>query len=223
MSLDFAEVAYFIDQLTRAAEFNGFSTADALGLNTRMNSLYNSRCALPVTFNPQQGPQLLSLCQNPSCPLSVPNSDCEAYANLSADGVASSKPSGTPASSTDSTGETTSNSTASTMNTIHKLSAGGIAGATIGSFAGVSLLAVTFFLLRRRRHTSRIRPQTQQYWTGPELEDYLSPQSDKFNTFSPHTLRSPAELDSPQSPEQPVELSGETNGAESERISRAVW
>jgi hypothetical protein len=218
MSLDFAEVAYFIDQLTRAAEFYGFSTADAQALNTRMNSLYNSRCALPVTFNPQQGPQLLSLCQDPTCPLAVPNSDCGPYANLSADGGASSTSSGAATSSTDSTTETNSPSTKSS----HKLSAGGIAGVTIGSIAGVSLLVAVLFYIRGRRHASHLKPQTQQHWNGPESVDYLSPQSGKFNSFSPHTSYGPAELHSPKSPEPPVELSGETNGADSERISRAI-
>ncbi|OBT81284.1 hypothetical protein VE02_10154 [Pseudogymnoascus sp. 03VT05] len=217
MSLDFAEVAYFIDQLTRAAEFYGFSTAGAQSLNTRMNSLYNSRCALPVTFNAQMGPQLLSLCQDPSCPLAVPNSDCGPYANLSADGGVSSTTSGGVTSSTDSTAETNSSSPSS-----HKLSAGGIAGATIGSVAGICLLAAALFFFRRRRNASSLKPQIQRRWTGPESVDYLSPQSDKFNTFSPHSSHSPAELHSPNSPEPPVELSGETNGAESERISRAL-
>ncbi|KFY73859.1 hypothetical protein V499_06067 [Pseudogymnoascus sp. VKM F-103] len=216
MSLDFAEVAYFIDQLTRAAEFYGFSTADAQALNTRMNSMYNSRCALPVTFNPQQGPQLLSLCQDPSCPLAVPNSDCGPYANLTADGGPSSKP-----SSTDSTTEPTSGSADPSVKGNDKLSAGAITGAAIGSIVGVCLLAVGLFFIQRRRNASLLKPQARRHWSGPESIDYLSPQSDKFNTFSPHSSHSPAELHSPKSPGPPVELSGETNGAESERISRA--
>ncbi|KFY40146.1 hypothetical protein V494_03619 [Pseudogymnoascus sp. VKM F-4513 (FW-928)] len=220
MSLNFDEVAYFIDQLTRAAEFYGFSKADAQALNTRMNSLYNSRCAPPVTFNSQKDPQLLSLCQDPSCPLAVPNSDCGAYANLSADGGGSSKPSSTTTSSTDPTAETTSNPT-STSTDSHKLSAGGIAGATIGSIAGVALLAAVLFFFRRRRHTSQLKPQAQHNWAGSESVDYSSPRGDKYNTHSSPTLYSPAELHSPKSP-APVELSGETNGAESERISRAL-
>ncbi|OBT63717.1 hypothetical protein VE03_06191 [Pseudogymnoascus sp. 23342-1-I1] len=221
MSLDFAEVAYFIDQLTRSAEFYGFSKADTQALNTRMNSLYNSRCAPAVTFNAKSGPQLLSLCQDPSCPLAVPNSDCEAYANLTAEG-AQSAGTGTTASSADSTTETSSNSAAPSIKGSHKLSGGGIAGAIIGSIAGISLLAAALFFMRRRLHATRLKPQTQQHWTGQEPVDYHSPQSDKSNPFSPGTPFSPAELHSPKSPEPPVELSGETNGAESERISRVV-
>jgi hypothetical protein len=222
MSLEFAEVAYFIDQLTRAAEFYGFSKADTQALNTRMNSLYNSRCAPPITFNPEQGPQLLSLCQDPSCPLAVPNSDCEAYANLSADGGAGASRTDTVASPTDSTTETVSNSTPRPLESSNKLSAGGIAGATIGSIAGVALLVAAVLFFRRHRNTSHSKPQTEQRWTGPESVDDLTPQGDKFITSSPHTLYSPAELYSPKSPLPPVELSGETNGAENERISRAL-
>lgn len=228
MSLDFSEVAYFIDQLTRAAEFYGFAEADTQALNIRMNSLYNSRCAPPVTFNFQQGPQLLSLCQDPSCPLAVPNSDCEAYGNLTADGGGSSNPSGTRTSGTgEATSPVDSNTGAksnsdSTSNSNHKLSAGGIAGVTIGTIAGISLIATALFFLLRRRHTLLSKSQIQQHWNGPESVDHLSPQSDKLNTFAPYTSYNPAELHSPKSPQPPVELSGETNGAESERISRAL-
>ncbi|KFX91018.1 hypothetical protein V490_06133 [Pseudogymnoascus sp. VKM F-3557] len=222
MGLDFAEVAYFIDQLTRAAEFYGFSKADTQALNTLMNSLYNSRCAPPVTFNPQQGPQLLSLCQDPSCPLAVPNSDCEAYANLSADGGAGASGTDTAVSPTDSTTKTASNSTSPPLESSNKLSAGGIAGATIGSIAGVALLVAALFFLHRHWNASHSKSQTEQRWTGPESVDYLSPQSDKITTSSPHTLYSPVELYSPKSPVPLVELSGETNGAENERISRAL-
>lgn len=108
------------------------------------------------------------------------------------------------------------------MKSSHNLSAGGIAGAAIGSIVGISLLTAALFFYRRHRIASRSNAQTQQLWTSPESVDYLSPQSGKFTTFSPHTAYSPAELHSPKSPEPPVELSGETNGAESERISRAV-
>ncbi|KFY62869.1 hypothetical protein V496_04344 [Pseudogymnoascus sp. VKM F-4515 (FW-2607)] len=228
MSLEFAEVAYFINQLTLAAEFYGFSEADAQALNTRMNSLYNSRCAPPVTFSSRQGPQLLSLCQDPSCPLAVPNSDCEAYTNLTADGRGSSTPSGAESSETgsatsspNSTTETPPNSAAASTNGSHKLSAGGIAGVTIGSIAAITLLTAAPFFYRKRHNASKLKPQTQRHWTGPESVDYHSPQSDKFTTFSPDTSFSPAELHSPKSPEPPIELSGETNGAENERISRA--
>jgi hypothetical protein len=79
------------------------------------------------------------------------------------------------------------------------------------------------FFLRRHRNASHSKSQTEQRSTGPESADYLSPQGDKFTTSSPHTLYSPAELYSPKSPVLPVELSGETNGAENERISRALW
>lgn len=221
MSLDFAELAYFIDQLTRAAEFYGFSKADTQALNTRMNSLYNSRCAPPITFNAQQGPQLLSLCQDPSCPLAVPNSDCEAYTNLSADGGRGASGTDTATFPADSTSETASNSTSPPPESSHKLGAGDITGVTIGSIAGVCLIAAALLFLRRHRNALRSKPQTEQHWTGRETVNYLSPQSDKFTRSSPHTLYSPAELYSPKSP-APVELSGETNGAENERISRAL-
>ena len=87
MNLNHTQLSYFIDQLTMSAEHFGFSPSDAGTINQSLNSRYNVRCAPPVSFNPQSKPQLLSLCQHPSCPLAVPNADCKAYVNLTAEGT----------------------------------------------------------------------------------------------------------------------------------------
>jgi hypothetical protein len=240
MSLNFAELGYFIDQLTRASEFYGFSDADAHTLNTRMNSMYNVRCAPAITFNAQQGPQLLSLCQDPSCPLAVPNSDCGAYANLTADGAApgASSVTGIAPSSTSST-ESNSDPAGPSSSTKGGLSAGAVIGVTIGIAATISFIAAVLFHVHRKRHIKRAQQQTQQRLAGSESlvssqgQGHLSPQSEQFNAFSPHSHNSynsqaqtsygPAELDSPKSPPgPPVELSGETAGAEKKQTSEEL-
>src|ERR1700722_13102378 len=45
MNLNYTQLGYFIDQLTKATVHFGFSDQDAQTLNTQLNSLYNVRCA----------------------------------------------------------------------------------------------------------------------------------------------------------------------------------
>ena len=52
-----------------------------------MNALYNVRCAPPVTLNQAEGPQVLSLCQADSCPMTEPNPDSAACVSLTANGA----------------------------------------------------------------------------------------------------------------------------------------
>ncbi len=82
MNLEFNQLGYFIFQLTQAALYFGFSAQDAETFRTRLNSQYNVRCAPAVTFTPGGDPQLLSLCQNPTCPLAVPVCLSDSYCSL---------------------------------------------------------------------------------------------------------------------------------------------
>jgi hypothetical protein len=172
MSLKHEQLGYFINQLTGSAVHFGFAQTDADSINTRLNSLYNVRCAPAITLNPKQGPQLLSLCQDASCPLAVPNADCASYVNLTTDGAVAgaSSSSGsisatlapTSISSTSITPASTSPATATTATTspaetspaaaAPAWSTGGIAGVAVGGAAVLlGFIVAMVFLLRRRR------------------------------------------------------------------------
>lgn len=92
MNLEHHQLGYFINQLSLAAVHYGVSAQDADTFRSTMNSRFNVRCAPGVSSNPSNPPQLLSLCQNPTCPLAVPVSDCAAYLNLTASGTTNSNP-----------------------------------------------------------------------------------------------------------------------------------
>ncbi|KFY28043.1 hypothetical protein V493_03126, partial [Pseudogymnoascus sp. VKM F-4281 (FW-2241)] len=228
MDLNFTEIGHFINQLTLSAEFHGFSPTDAQSLELLMNGRYNTRCAPAMSVDALQPPQLFSICQNPTCPLAVPNSDCEAYHNITADGVSSSPsdPSN-PATGTDS--EPSSGSKG--------LSGGGIAGVVIGAVALIAFIIAAIFYLRRKRRpkTPPVPPQPETQWAGNSEsfigspgQGFLSPQSEHFSAHSPnnrdsyvsnaHTSYSPrpVEIGTPKLPEhqeEPVELSGERETA----------
>ncbi|OBT96406.2 hypothetical protein VE01_05647 [Pseudogymnoascus verrucosus] len=210
MSLNFTEIGHFINQLTLSSEYYGFSTTDAQSLALLMNSRYNIRCAPAVSLNPKQAPQLFSLCQDPTCPLAVPNSDCEAYANLSSEGPSSSSPSPSESSSStsgpttitnseSSSSPTESPSAAATSSGSKGLSTGGIAGVAIGGAALLAFIIAAIFYLRRKRRPKTPPPQPEQpetRWTGnTESFDgsqaggkgYLSPQSENFTAYSPNS------------------------------------
>jgi len=190
MNLNFTDLGYFIDQLTKAAVHYGFSDQDGQTFNTQMNSLYNVRCAPPITLNPAQGPQLLSLCQASSCPLAEPNPDCAAYVNLTASGIsggsssASFAPSSTSMSSSSTSSTSTSASatatssgvqttTAAPTSTSSSLSSGDIAGIAVGGAAGLGLLlGAVYFCARRRRPAETAEPGPAQY--VPETTSVLS-------------------------------------------------
>jgi hypothetical protein len=169
MNLNYTDLGHFIDQLTRSAEHFGFTDEDGLTFNTQMNTLYNVRCAPPITLNQAQGPQLLSLCQNPTCPLAEPNADCAAYVNLTANGLVGSSASAAPSSTSMSSSSTSSTSTSTFATTATTssgaqtatatpaassapLSSGAIAGIAVGGAAGLALLlGFVYFCARRRR------------------------------------------------------------------------
>ncbi|OBT51651.1 hypothetical protein VE04_07923 [Pseudogymnoascus sp. 24MN13] len=210
MSLNFTEIGHFINQLTLSSEYYGFSTTDAQSLALLMNSRYNIRCAPAVSLNPKQAPQLFSLCQDPTCPLAVPNSDCEAYTNLTSEGPSSSSPSPSESSSSTSSPTTITNSESSSSPTESPsaaaassgskgLSTGGIAGVAIGGAALLAFIIAAIFDHRRERRPETPPPQPEQpetRWTGNTEsfdgsqaggQGYLPPQSEHFTAYSPNS------------------------------------
>ncbi|KFY94949.1 hypothetical protein V498_03627 [Pseudogymnoascus sp. VKM F-4517 (FW-2822)] len=167
MSLNFTEIGHFINQLTLSCEFNGFSTTDAQSLALLMNSRYNTRCAPAYSLNPQEAIQLFSICQDPTCPLAVPNSDCDAYVNITAQGVSSSSPSDTSPSD-----PANSSSPPSDASSSKSLSTGGIAGVVIGGVALLALIAAAILYFRRKRRPKTPPPQLvrqpRAYVVSPE-------------------------------------------------------
>lgn len=206
MNLEFHQLGYFISQLTQAAQYYGFSQQDAMTISNRLNSFYNVRCAPAVTFNPRNGPQLLSLCQNPTCPLAAPVSDCAAYDNLTAQGIIESEPTTilSTATVTESSPENTSATSATSTPSDSAaaagggsdLSAGAIAGISIGSAAVVAVVAIAavFFCYKKRKNKreelaaqQNNQQQQQQYqnphmsttsaWVGSQQHQSLTPTS----------------------------------------------
>jgi hypothetical protein len=207
MNLEYNQLGYFIKQLTLAARHYGFSVQDSDTLSTRMNSQYNVRCAPAISFSPASPAQLLSLCQNPTCPLAVPVSDCAAYNNLTATGVASSNPTTVTSTATatvlggpaDSTNPNPPSSGSS-----DKLSAGGIAGVAIGGAAVlvIAVIAAVFFLKRRHKTpppTPSVAPVgwDQSRFSSPGLIDPNSPYTPKDSHMSYYsTGHPPSAMDS---------------------------
>ncbi|KAH7381385.1 hypothetical protein DE146DRAFT_284650 [Phaeosphaeria sp. MPI-PUGE-AT-0046c] len=156
MNLEYHQLGYFINQLSLAATHFGVSPQDADTFRNSLNTRYNVRCAPAVSFSPTSPAQLLSLCQNPTCPLAVPVSDCAAYTNLTANGVASSNPT-TVTSVAISTASgidryTTPTAQAAPAQSSGGLSTGGIAGVAVGG-AAILLAAIIalFYFLRKRK------------------------------------------------------------------------
>ncbi|OBT83239.1 hypothetical protein VE02_08147 [Pseudogymnoascus sp. 03VT05] len=233
MSLNFNEIGHFINQLTLSSEYYGFSTTDAQSLALLMNSRYNTRCSPAMSLNPQQSPQLFSICQDPTCPLAVPNSDCEAYTNITADGSSSSSPSETSSSTSDPTtitdsesspSPTDSSSAAAGSSESKGLSSGGIAGVVIGGVALLAFIIAAIVYFRRKRRPKTPPPQPEIRWTGNSEsfigsqaggQGYLSPQSERFTAYSPNSRDSyvshahtsyipkPVELATPPLPQGP--------------------
>ena len=195
MNLTYTDLGYFIDQLSKTTTVFGFSDADSQTLNTKFNSLYNVRCAPPITLDPAEGPQLLSLCQDPSCPLAVPNTDCSDYVNLAANPVVSGTattaifPISTSTSPT-STGLTVSSSTPVSK---AKLSAGAIAGVAIGAVAGALCLVgvILFWFRRRKARVEPVPPEPAPPYEHPYTPQQVEPQKPK---------QSMSELESPTNP-----------------------
>ncbi len=218
MNLNFTDLGHFIDQLTRSTEHFGFSDQDGQTFNTQMNSLYNVRCAPPISIGSSQTPQLLSLCQNPTCPLAEPNPDCAAYVNLTANGSSGGSSSAGPSPSPTSVSSSSTSSSASTSATTTSpgaqtttaapaassasLSSGAIAGIAVGGAAGLALLlGFVYFCARRQRPAAPAEAGPGEY--VPET------------TYAPSTTKDPhmsytsnggtiAEMESPRFASSPT-------------------
>lgn len=184
MNLNHTQLSYFIDQLTMSAEHFGFSEQDANTINQSLNSRYNVRCAPAVAFNPQSKPQLLSLCQHPTCPLAAPAADCPAYVNLTAEGTSGDSNTQQPSSLTPTTIATgipsgqvptevppSPSPSAPPKDDDKALGAGPIAGIAIGGVA-VLLIAAALFIWHKKRNKpsvpSSVGPSTTTHQTVSE-------------------------------------------------------
>lgn len=170
MDLNSSDVGYFIEQITVASQFYGFSSQDATTLSGSLNAKYNVRCS------PAVDGMLYSICQDTECPLAEPSADCDAYVNIQP--TASSAASSSPAASSATSSGTTSGSDSSSSGQI--LSGGDIAGISIGG-AAVILLAVGLWLYYRRHHAKLVPVPVQQ--NGGQM----SPAPGPYSTWSPHT------------------------------------
>lgn len=195
MNLNHTQLSYFIDQLTMSAEHFGFSEGDATTINESINARYNVRCAPAVSFNPQSKPQLLSLCQHPTCPLAVPNADCKAYVNLTAEGTSGDSNTVAPSSlvpTTITTGlpadqvptETPTRSSTPSATPEPKddkaLSAGGIAGVAVGG-AAILVALLALLLWWKKRNNKKGVPAS----VGPSTTTAVSEWASK-NPASPY-------------------------------------
>ena len=207
MNLTYNDIGHFIDMLTLATVHYGFSDQDSRTFSNNLNSRYNVRCAPAVTINPKQGPQLFSLCQNPTCPLAEPNADCAAYVNLTANGTPGSANTGTaslPASS--ATGAPSSTSSSSTTTTTaaatsaaatssgSSLSSGAIGGIAVGGAAvlGIFILGLIFVMRRRNRR------QTPPPSTGG-TNTFTSAQPSVYGSPAPYSASMAQSKDNHQS------------------------
>jgi hypothetical protein len=188
MNLDNNQLGYFINQLSQAAIYYGVSPQDASTFRDSLNSRYNVRCAPGVSSNPSSPPMLLSLCQNPTCPLAVPVSDCAAYVNLTAGGVTDSKPSvvtsiqfATTTAAATSTGAPTSPAAPSKSG---GLGTGGIAGIAVGGAAILLIAVIALFYFRRQRKTptTAAPDPAQPSWNQ---QNYGSPTVNSTATYLP--------------------------------------
>ncbi|KAH7095396.1 hypothetical protein FB567DRAFT_29510 [Paraphoma chrysanthemicola] len=227
MNLEYHQLGYFINHIALAAAHFGVSTQDADTFRTSLNSRYNTRCAPAVSFNPSSPAMLLSLCQNPTCPLAVPVSDCAAYNNLTATGATNSNPTtvtsiATKLETPSATGATTSQTSAAAAasNSSDKLSTGGIAGVAVGGAAILLIAIIALFYFRRKRKTSsRADPEPaappaaawdQQNYGGSTAHHsvVMSPKNPHESYYSNGhppsemgTSRYPTHASSPSSPE----------------------
>ena len=206
MNLEYNQLGYFINQLSLSATYHGVSSQDADTFRTQLNSRYNVRCAPAITLNPAAPPQLLSLCQNPTCPLAVPVSDCAAYTNLTANGSPNSNPTTVTGTATVTATATASANPSSGTNTAtpvpaasssEKLSAGGIAGVAIGGAAVLILAALALVYMRKKRRTTP-PPSSTEAGAAPNMDQthYASPHDTKNAHLSYYpTGNPPSEMD----------------------------
>lgn len=160
MNLNQTHIGYFVEQLTLASKYFGFSEEDAETLDTFMNARYAVRCAPPING------QLYSICFAEECPLAQPKPDCDAYKDLGPSGTSNvsvvTTTVNSPASATSSASTTSeppsstttaagdANPSPDSKSSSATLSGGAIAGIAIGG-AAVLLLAVGLLLYFRRQ------------------------------------------------------------------------
>ncbi|PMD49498.1 uncharacterized protein K444DRAFT_649059 [Hyaloscypha bicolor E] len=136
MQLSYAEVTYFIEQVGMSAASFGVATEDVMLVGTALMNAFGYRCEPPMTIVPAQGPQLQSICDDETCPLS-PNATCASYnGTIPKPGNATIPGSNSTATSTGSGSKTTGGSTATGSAPVATVSTA--AGATVAfSFAAV--------------------------------------------------------------------------------------
>ena len=247
MDLNYTCLGHFINQLGKSAAHFGFSEQDSQTFVTNLNSQFNVRCAPPITLNPAQGPQLLSLCQHESCPLAAPRPDCAAYANLQPGGYSGSVSTMTSTSTAPtfatsiSASEVTSSSTLSGYGTSAshaapqfsdassskssastdksgKLSAGAIAGITISS-AVVALMAIALALYYFKKRD----PPNNQFASSSALQSPAPTDphgSYVSNIHSPHNADHVSHWSAPPMMQVPIpEMESPAYGYNAERAA----
>lgn len=75
MALDPYQMGYFIEQVGLAATSFGVTADDAMAAGMALTKLFDYRYSPRTTVVKVQGPQLQSMCADPSCPLD-PMSQC---------------------------------------------------------------------------------------------------------------------------------------------------
>ena len=159
MNLEYHQLGYFINQLSLATVHYRASAQDADTFRSSMNSRFNVRCAPAFSSNPANPPQPMSLCQNPTCPLAVPVSDCAAYVTLTASGTTNSNPTtvtsvATTTAASSETGTSTGLISGAAPADPNKLSTVAIAGIAIGSAAVLLIAIIALVYFRRKRAAS---------------------------------------------------------------------
>jgi len=185
MNLEYNQLGYFINQLSLAATHFGVSPQDADTLHTSLNSRFNVRCA-------PAAPMLLSLCQNPTCPLAFPVSDCAAYNNLTANGVTNSNPTsvtsiqvGPTTAAPSGTGASASTTAGAAPAHSAGLSTGGIAGVAVGGAAILLIAVIALLYFRRKRSTPPAAAPGPAPAAGWDQQNYGSPTANSTVTYLP--------------------------------------
>lgn len=140
MVLDPNELAYFITQVGLSAASFGVAAADVQAAGGALSKLFDNRCGAATTVIPSQGPQLESICTDPSCPLAS-NSSCTNQATIASPNTTSGTPlpsaaGGSGASGTGSAAAGGSTSKPASGAARDVASIGGLLGAVaLGAFA----------------------------------------------------------------------------------------
>ena len=80
MDLDQYEVGYFISQVGLSAASFGVANSDVAIVGNALMSYFGYKCLPPMTIVPGDGPELQSICENPTCPLAA-DPECWLYAS----------------------------------------------------------------------------------------------------------------------------------------------